>query len=278
LLFYISSSRGVSANGAETPRLLLMSKSNRFPHGLANGSGMVGKHLMCNGGGGAGGVFPERVNGYRGVAASRVIQDTYELDPALGLAGGGGFDFRWDWQPIGFALNGLGTHGPRWGPEFKRMVTSYFNRTAYVLAHSTSLPVPTNSVSLDPTLKDAWGLPATRVTFTNHPNDDRLSAYLTEQCLRLLEAAGANERWSYPAGTSPWPQVHLLGTCRMGDDPASSVVNRDHRTHEVPNLFLVDGSSFVTSGRGQPTMTIQALAFRAADRIIELAKRGDLGQ
>jgi choline dehydrogenase-like flavoprotein len=268
----------LSANGAETPRLLLMSKSNRFPHGLANGSGMVGKHLMFNGGAKAGGVFPELVNGYRGVVTTRVIQDIYELDPALGLFGGGGFDFRWDWQPIGFALNGLGTQGPRWGPEFKRRVTSYFNRTAYVLAHSTSLPVPTNSISLDPTLKDAWGLPATRVTFTDHPNDARLSAYLTEQCLRLLDAAGATERWTYPPVSSYWPQVHLLGTCRMGNDPASSVVNRDHRAHEVPNLFLVDGSSFVTSGRGQPTMTIQALAFRAADRIIELATQGELGQ
>jgi choline dehydrogenase-like flavoprotein len=266
----------LSANGAETPRLLLMSKSNRFPHGLANGSGMVGRHLMFNCGAFAGGLFPGAINGYRGVVATRVIQDIYELDPKLGLHGGGGFDFRWDPQPIGFALWGLAEHSPRWGPEFKRMVTEYFNHSCYVLAHSTSLPVPTNSVSLDPRLKDAWGLPATRVTFTIHPNDQRLSEYLTEQCFRLLEAAGATDRWAFPPGPGIFPQVHLLGTCRMGNDPTTSVVDKDHRAHEVPNLFLVDGSSFVTSGRGQPTMTIQALAFRAADRMIELARRGEL--
>jgi choline dehydrogenase-like flavoprotein len=70
--------------------------------------------------------------------------------------------------------------------------------------------------------------------------------------------------------------VHLLGTCRMGKDPKTSVINSDHQSHDVKNLFLCDGSSLVTSGRGQPTMTIEALAFRAADRITALTKRGDL--
>ncbi len=268
----------LSANGAETPRLLLLSKHNRFPDGLANGSGLVGRHLMFNGGAFTAGVFPGQVNGYRGVVTSRVIQDIYELDPALGLAGGGGFDFRWDAQPIGFALWGLGDRAPRWGADYKRMVREYFNRTAYVLAHATSLPVPTNSISLDPTIKDAWGLPALRMTFSMHPNDRRLTRWLIGQCFRLLDAAGATEKWAFPADEGPYPQVHLLGTCRMGNDPATSVVDRDHRAHDVPNLFLVDGSSFVTSGRGQPTMTIQALAFRAADQMIRLARAGELGQ
>jgi choline dehydrogenase-like flavoprotein len=90
-----------------------------------------------------------------------------------------------------------------------------------------------------------------------------------------MQAAGAKRAWK----TDPQPRrgsVHLLGTCRMGDDPASSVVDKYHRTHDVPNLFLCDGSSFVTSGRGQPTMTIQALAFRAADHIGQFAKRNDI--
>jgi choline dehydrogenase-like flavoprotein len=82
-------------------------------------------------------------------------------------------------------------------------------------------------------------------------------------------------RWSRPINEQQF-SVHLLGTCRMGSDRKASVINPDHRTHDISNLFLCDGSSLVTSGRGQPTMTIQALAYRAADRITALARRGDL--
>jgi choline dehydrogenase-like flavoprotein len=91
----------------------------------------------------------------------------------------------------------------------------------------------------------------------------------------LFEAAGAQKKWSFPAAEQQFA-VHLLGSCRMGNDAKTSVINRDHRTHDVKNLFLCDGSSLVTSGRGQPTMTIEALAFRAADRITALAKRGEI--
>ena len=93
--------------------------------------------------------------------------------------------------------------------------------------------------------------------------------------MEILEAAGAQNSWRYPITESNFA-VHLLGTCRMGNDAKSSVINADHRTHDVPNLFLCDGSSFVTSGRGQPTETIQALAFRASDRITALAKKGEV--
>lgn len=266
----------VSANGAETPRLLLMSKSNRFPHGLANSSGMVGAHLMFNGGASAGGVFEHEINGYRGMVDTRVIHDLYQLDPALGIAGGGGFDFRFGSQPIGFAMRGLPPDAPRWGSAYKKMLSQYFTRSVVVLGHTTQLPVASNAVSLDPDRTDAWGLPAIRVTFQDHENDVRLMELFRVKALELAEAAGALRAWSNPVARN-FPQVHLLGTCRMGNDPASSVVDKYHRTHDVPNLFLVDGSSFVTSGRGQPTMTIQALAFRAAEHASRMAKAGELG-
>ncbi len=265
----------VCANGAETPRLLLMSRSNRFPDGLANSSGLVGKHLMFNGGGIAAGLFEHEINGYRGMVDTRVIHDLYELDPAVGLIGGGGFDFRFHLQPIGFALRGLPPDAPKWGPEYKRMLRESFTRTIFVDGHTTQLPVASNSISLDPTVNDAWGLPAARMTFQEHPNDERLIAYFRDRALDLLEAAGATRRWSLPLPRR-WPEVHMLGTCRMGNDPRSSVVDRYHRAHDVPNLFVVDGSSFVTSGRGQPTMTIQALAFRAAEHAARMARRGAL--
>ncbi|HMI58811.1 MAG TPA: GMC family oxidoreductase [Gemmatimonadaceae bacterium] len=263
------------ANGAESPRLLLMSETSRFPNGLANSSGYVGKNLMFNGGAISGGLFEHEINGYKGAVVSRVIQDDYELDPKLGLAGGGGFDFRHDLTPIVFALTGLPSDAPKWGPEYKKMLQEYYTKSVYVFAHATSLPVSTNSITLDPTLKDAWGLPAIRMTFTEHPNDVRLNEYVQDRAMELLDAAGAKKSWRFPR--DPWyPQVHLLGTCRMGNDPKTSVVDKHHRAHDVRNLIVVDGSSFVTSGRGQPTMTIQALAFRAADHAARSAKRGEL--
>jgi choline dehydrogenase-like flavoprotein len=94
--------------------------------------------------------------------------------------------------------------------------------------------------------------------------------------MELLDAAGALDKWVAFPVTEQNVGFHLLGTCRMGKDPKTSVINPDHRTHDVANLFLCDGSSFVTSGRGQPTETIQALAFRAADRISTLAKKNEI--
>jgi choline dehydrogenase-like flavoprotein len=114
------------------------------------------------------------------------------------------------------------------------------------------------------------------MTFKDHPNDERLMAWFRDRTVDLLEAAGATKTWAFPVGRV-WPEVHLLGTCRMGNDRRTSVVDRWNRSHDVPNLFLVDGSSFVTSGRGQPTMTIQALAFRAAEHAARMAHRGELG-
>jgi choline dehydrogenase-like flavoprotein len=141
--------------------------------------------------------------------------------------------------------------------------------------HCTSLAVETNSVSIDPTLKDAWGIPAIRVTYKDHPDDLATAAFLQDRAHEIMQAAGATRVWR-TAPRHARGGVHLLGTCRMGDDPQSSVVDKYHRSHDVANLFICDGSSFVTSGRGQPTMTIQALAFRAADHIGRFAKRGEI--
>ena len=266
----------VCANGAETPRLLLLSANKQFPDGLANSSGKVGKHLMFNSGAMSMGVFEHPLNDYKGFAVSRILHDFYELDPdKVGFHGGGGLDARFDQTPISFALGGLPPGSPRWGKGFKDVLSNNFTRTVEIFSHGTSLPVENNSFSLDPDLKDAWGLPALRMTYKDHPDDVKLSNWLNLRAAELLQAAGAQKQWSFPAGEQEFT-VHLLGSCRMGNDPKSSVINSDHQTHDVKNLFLCDGSSLVTSGRGQPTMTIEALAFRASDRIRALAKRGDL--
>jgi choline dehydrogenase-like flavoprotein len=267
----------VCANGAETPRLLLLSANKQFPNGLANSSGYVGKYLMLNSGPVVFGLFDEPLNEYKGFTVSRVLHDFYELDPQkVGFYGGGGLDARFDQTPIGFASGGLPPDTPGWGKEFKTALSHNYARTMEIFCHGTSLPVEQNSFSLDPDLKDAWGLPALRMTYRDHPDDLKLGAWQRDRALELLDAAGARKKWALPITEQEFA-FHLLGTCRMGDDPKTSVINSDHRTHDVKNLFLCDGSSLVTSGRGQPTMTIEALAFRAADRITALARRGDLG-
>src|SRR5579864_1841760 len=265
----------VCANGAETPRLLLMSKSNLFPEGLANSSGLVGKYFMLALGSMALGTFEHPLNEFKSVRVTRVVQDFYDSDPKRGFYGGGGIDARFEFYPISFALNALPPDVPRWGTKFKKALAENFNRTVTIFSHTTCLPRETNSVSLDPEVKDAWGLPALRFTYKSHPDDFKTLDFFSERSLELLEAAGALQKWTFP-NTDTIAAGHLMGTCRMGEDPKTSVVNKFHRAHDVPNLFIVDGSSFVTSGRNQPTCTIQALAYRAADHISRMAKDGSI--
>ena len=261
------------ANGAETPRLLLNSANGRFPHGLANSSGLVGKYLMFNQGGAVHAVFEHELNEYKSVQATRVVHDFYNSDPKRGFYGGGGIDARMNPQPAVWALT-TGGDLPRWGPALKQRLEA-FPRSMVAAGHTTSLPVETNSVSLDPEVKDAWGIPAIRVTYRDHPDDLAFARFLLDRQFEIMDAAGARQVWREDVGLST-SAAHLLGTCRMGNDPASSVIDRYHRTHDVPNLFLCDGSSFVTSGRGQPTLTIEALAFRAAEHIARFARQNEI--
>jgi choline dehydrogenase-like flavoprotein len=257
----------LSANGVETPKLLLLSATHAFPDGLANSSGQVGRNIMHGSGGGASALFDHEINTWKGADVSRVIWDFFEVPKELGLYGGGGLDMRRNYN----GMAGTWPGEPTWGREWKKRAKVYFNSSVDANAHVTQLPVSTNRIDLDDVEKDAWGLPVPRLTFTAHPQDIRLGKWFGDRGRELLQAAGA-AKVSESRGGSYGGGEHLLGTCRMGKDPKTSVINADHRTHDVPNLFIVDGSSFVTSGRGQPTMTIQALAFRAADRITQLAK------
>ncbi|HTT03041.1 MAG TPA: GMC family oxidoreductase [Steroidobacteraceae bacterium] len=263
----------VCANGAETPRLLLNSATDRFPHGLANSSGVVGKYLMFNQNSDVHAVFERQLNEYKSVQVTRVVHDFYDSDPRRGFYGGGGLDSRINPQPALWALSSGGDL-PRWGTEYKARLEA-FTRSMVVATHSTSLAVESNSVSLDPELKDSWGIPAMRVTYQDHPDDLATSRFLQKRAAAIMDAAGAQKIWHDEVAHTTL-SFHLLGTCRMGNDPGTSVIDRYHRTHDVKNLFLCDGSSFVTSGRGQPTLTIEALAFRAAEHIGRFARRNEI--
>jgi choline dehydrogenase-like flavoprotein len=265
----------LACNGAETPRLLLMSTSRLFPNGLANSSGLVGKYLMFNGGATLRGEYEHPLNEYKSVEVTRLLLDWYDSDPKRGFYGGGGIDARFDAAlPVQFALNA--PSGMRaWGADYKKWLAHAFTRNMELFSHTTSLPVESNSITLDPKLKDTFGRPAIRVTYEDHPDDVRMMRYLWDRSKELHDAAGAKRTWGRPPGVQSGT-AHLLGTARMGNDPRSSVVDRFHRTHDVRNLFICDGSSLVTSGRGQPTMTIMALAFRAGEHLSGFARRNEI--
>jgi choline dehydrogenase-like flavoprotein len=227
---------------------------------------------MFNKGGGAQARFEHPLNEYKGANVTRIIHDFYDSDPKRGFYGGGGFDAR-SGGPLTWGQN-VPKGTPTWGPEFKEYLESYtFWMTCS--GHGTSLPQETNRVDIDPELKDEWGVPAMRVTYQDHPDDTKHAAWQIERAKEIMDAAGAIQIVAEPVREARGG-VHLLGTCRMGNNPATSVIDKYHRTHDVKNLFLCDGSSMVTSGRGQPTQTIEALAFRAADHINKFARANEI--
>ncbi|MDQ4075955.1 MAG: GMC family oxidoreductase, partial [Chloroflexota bacterium] len=169
--------------------------------------------------------------------------------------------------PQAFAKQAHGSLG-LWGYELRELMFDYNHYAGWGLV-GECLPDDNNTVTLDPELKDQYGLPVARVTFAWGENDQKLFQAGMEKERQILEAAGAEVTWSVD------DTAHLLGACRMGSDPATSVVDQWCRTWDVPNLFVCDGSVFVTSSAVNPSLTIQAIATRTADYIKEHARKGE---
>jgi choline dehydrogenase-like flavoprotein len=262
------------ANGTETPRLLLLSKSARFPNGLANSSGIVGKYLMSGNITNVSGIFEHPLNEFKGCVTGAAILDYVPTDAGRGFYGGGRMTARGQQQPIQYGLSGP-HNAPRWGAGYKKALMAEADHKLTITSFITQLPMETNTVDLDPDMKDAWGLPAMRLTMTSHPDDFKSMEFFRKKSLEILQTAGATTVWADPVNDSRGG-AHSRGTCRMGDDAKTSVVDKFHRAHDVPNLFIVDGSNLVTGGRNHPTMTIQALAFRASEHLIKSAKNGEV--
>ncbi|MDO8389714.1 MAG: GMC family oxidoreductase [Actinomycetota bacterium] len=256
----------VSAGGVGTPRLLLMSKSPRFPDGLANSSGLVGKNLMHHVQARVIGLFDERVEGDRGAwGGAFASREFYETDAKHAFLRGFTLGTRRGLPPLETALRCA-----PWGAQHYEVMERHLNHEGVVAVMGDDEPEEVNSIELDYEGADSLGLPGVSLRYRLSENSRRLGAEGVRRAKELCLAAGAVG--VADTGLSPVPAFHLMGTARMGSRPDGSVVDRDHRSHDVPNLFIVDGSSMPTGGSVNPTNTIQALALRAADRILDLRR------
>jgi choline dehydrogenase-like flavoprotein len=257
----------VSAYSIETPRLLLMSASAQHPDGLANSSGLVGKGLMIHGSDIVFGRFPEPVSQFKAPPPNTISQDFYETDPANHFVRGYSIETVGP-LPGKFAQIAASTLG-LWGEQLREFMYDYSHYAGLGLVGET-LAQDRNGVTLSRDETDAFGLPIPVVSFSYTDNDKKILDAGTDTERRILEAAGAETTFRVDN------TAHLMGACRMGDDPATSVVDRDCRSWDVPGLHVCDGSVFVTSGASNPSLTIQAIAARTADQLVAAGRRGQL--
>jgi choline dehydrogenase-like flavoprotein len=253
----------MACNGVGTPRILLNSTSARFPDGLANSSGLVGRNLMFHPYAAITGYFDQALDGYRGPGNCIWSQEFYETDRSRDFLRGYTFEFTRGRGPVITALAGMRSGRVPWGDEHHNEYRRIFNRSTGMVAICEDLPEAHNRVTLDPTLVDSNGIPAPKITYKLSDNSRRMLDHAVARATEALRAAGAYEVASEtPLAVGGW---HLMGTARMGSDPTRSVVNEWGRSHDVKNLFIVDGSIFVTSAGVNPTATIQALTLYIAD-------------
>ncbi len=261
----------LAANAIETPRLLLMSTSRLYPKGLANSSGLVGKYLTEHLDAGARARFVQPLEPWKGVPISLMVQDYYETRKHRAFARGWLLEVSTagNWPiPVARRVGG-------WGKDHKARMKERFGHELEVFAQGEQIPDIRNQVTLDPDVRDSFGLPVPRLESQPRGNDLAMLKAMERSLIDLLEASGASqivEAWSHRPGAS----IHYMGTCRMGNDARTSVVDRWGRTHDVPNLFITDSSVFVTGGAAHPTLTLMALAARTAEYMVKLFKRGDL--
>ena len=260
----------VACNGVGTPRLLLNSASKLFPDGLANRSGKVGRNLMFHPLTGVAGVFDDQMKGHEGpMACSILSQEFYESDPSRGFVRGYGLHSGRSTTPMTFALGGYGIDNPiPWGDAHREIMDRQYPYLAGLTIVTEDLPEEDNCVTLDPDLTDSDGIPAPKINYRLGENTRAMLRHGEARAREVLLAAGARQVLEKSDDKVWWRAGwHQMGTCRMGHDPETSVVNGWGRSHDVKNLFIVDGSIFVTSGAVNPTSTIQALALYIGDRI-----------
>jgi len=258
----------LSCGAIESARLLLLSRSGRFPGGLANGSDLVGRNATFHEYSAAVGVFDDPIYAWAGggyVAASSY--QFYEHDEKRGFVGGchiasAGVGIP---LPINWSVPGR----PAWGAAAKQIDRDYYNHSFAIGMVLHDLPQHESRVELDDKVKDAWGLPVARITNKIHENDLKMGRWVIDHNAEILDAAGAKKIYRVYPERITGNCSHQHGTTRMGNDPGSSVLNKWCQAHEVDNLFVVDGGPFPTGTGANPTLTIMANAWRVSEYIAD---------
>ncbi len=262
----------LSASATETPRLLLNSKSKFFPEGIGNKFDWVGRNLQGHAYIGAFGLFEEDVYDDVGPGASIAICDFNHHNP--GIIGGGMLANEFTRLP--YLFSGIRPPGAAsWGKEHKEFQRNYFRRNVQVVGPIQEVPVFDARVQVDPEVKDHWGIPVVRLSGHRHKADLDGCDFLSRKAEMILQKAGASRTWRTSQGMGLSGGQHQSGTCRMGNDPQTSVTDRFGRVHDTPNLFVADGSLNVTNGGFNPALTIMALGYRVGGHIASEWQKGN---
>ncbi len=260
----------VSAGVIQSSRLLLNSMSKLFPDGLANSSGLVGKYFMQHLSMHSSAIFPDRIDSYRGFFGGATSQDFARTNPNSPFARGWCNELHSGiTNPVQLAL-----HKSNWGAQLKDRMRSTFGHSAGITNVGEQLPDERNCIELDPEVRDEYGIPVPRINFAPRQNDRLMLKAMKKNLIEIYDAAKATEilYMHYKPGGS----AHNYGGCRMGNDPKSSVLNSFCQSHDVSNLFVVDASCFVTTGTANPSLTIQAIAVRSSEYIVDQYKKRNI--
>lgn len=257
----------LAANGIETPRLLMLSASGRFPNGLANSAGQVGHHYITDLVGRIIAEMPGRVDNFKGTTYSALVADDMIDDPSRGFRGGYLF------VPRGIHLSSFPNEplADGWGSDYAKVIEAYRNIASMAFL-GEDMPTFENRISLDDSVRDQFGNPVPKLHKRFHANDKALAEHAMARGAEMLRGLGAKDVFTRMSNVV----IHNLGTCRQSADPADGVCNAFGRTHDVPNLFISDGSQFTSSGAAPPTLTIVTLAIRQAEHIVGQLKAGTL--
>jgi len=250
-----------------------LSASKAFPGGLSNNHGQVGRHYFSHAqGGGVTALFPFDLNSWYGLPAQGVAVDNWADDNfdhgGMDFVGGGNLWVYSDRRPISAANMTTFGRAPGWGSAWKAFVHEHADRVNTSYLQKTTLPYEDNVLDLDPVVKDPLGLPVLRITADFTDNERRINDFIQGKMEQWYRAAGAVAIQRNPLG-SMGPSTHAYGGTRMGDNADTNVVNRWGLSHEVPNLGILGSSVMGTSGARNPTLTLQALAWRTADFVVK---------
>lgn len=254
----------VAGSATETARLLLNSKSKLFPNGAGNNSDWVGRCLQGHGYSGCRAILEKEVYEEAGPGASVAMCDFSHGND--GLIGGG--MIANEFIPLPYLFSNVRPPGePRWGKGHKAFQRDMYKRHSAVQGPVQEIPVHTARVEVDPNVKDHWGIPVCRLSGQRHPHDVEVGKLLASKAEAVLKECGAVRTWQSVTGRGLSGGQHQAGTCRMGNDPKTSVTNRHGQVHEIDNLFVADGSLCVTNGGFNPALTILALGYWVSDYI-----------